>query len=119
VVKTVWELLDGLHPETASHEKLITFVKDRPEHNSRYSLCVEKMKEETGRGTGIKFEEGMRKTVEWYLMGEDWLRDKIKYMSNSEKNLRKYLIGCIYSFKTLLNLSDFSGNFGFRIIQKE
>jgi len=74
VVKTVWELLDGLHPETASHEKLITFVKDRPEHNSRYSLCVEKMKEEIEWEARVKFEKVIAKTVEWYMGNQKWLR---------------------------------------------
>ena len=46
---------------------MITFVKDRPGHDYRYSLCVEKTKKEIGWEAGTKFEDGVRKTVEWCL----------------------------------------------------
>ena len=67
MVKTICKLLDELHPKTAPHEELITFVKDRPGHDYRYSLCVDKTKREIGWEAGVKFEDGVRKTVEWCL----------------------------------------------------
>ena len=49
-------------------ESLITFVKDRPGHDERYSMNYSKMKKELGWSPSVTFEEGMRETVDWYKL---------------------------------------------------
>ncbi|SMP13903.1 dTDP-glucose 4,6-dehydratase [Desulfurobacterium pacificum] len=59
-------------------ESLITFVEDRPGHDFRYSLNTEKIEKEIGWKAKIKFEEGIEKTVKWYLDNMDWVNRKVK-----------------------------------------
>jgi dTDP-glucose 4,6-dehydratase len=61
-------------PEGAN-EKLITFVKDRAGHDLRYAIDSTKLKEELGWVPSVTFEEGLEKTVEWYLSNEAWLEN--------------------------------------------
>ncbi|WP_457640399.1 dTDP-glucose 4,6-dehydratase [Persephonella sp.] len=61
-------------------EDLIEFVKDRPGHDFRYSLNTEKIEKEIGWKAKIKFEEGIEKTVKWYLDNIDWVERKLKYL---------------------------------------
>lgn len=68
--KVVDELLD--RPE-GSAEKLITFVKDRAGHDHRYAIDTSFIKEKLGWEPSIQFEEGLKKTAEWYLNNEAWL----------------------------------------------
>ena len=71
VVKIICQLLEELAPNKPNHikyyEDLITFVKDRPGHDVRYSLDCSKIHAELGWQPQITFEQGLRKTVEWYL----------------------------------------------------
>jgi dTDP-glucose 4,6-dehydratase len=53
--------------------KLITFVKDRAGHDMRYAIDATKLKNDLGWMPSLQFEEGLEKTVEWYLANEDWL----------------------------------------------
>jgi dTDP-glucose 4,6-dehydratase len=55
-------------------ESLIEFVDDRPGHDFRYSLNSDKIREETGWRAGVMFEEGIERTVKWYLENEGWWR---------------------------------------------
>src|SRR5690606_31371803 len=55
--------------------KLITFVKDRAGHDLRYAIDAEKLKRDLGWEPSLQFEEGLEKTVDWYLTNEDWLQD--------------------------------------------
>ena len=55
--------------------KLITFVKDRAGHDLRYAIDASKLKRELGWEPSLQFEEGLEKTVDWYLANEAWLRD--------------------------------------------
>jgi dTDP-glucose 4,6-dehydratase len=55
--------------------KLITFVTDRAGHDLRYAIDATKLKNELGWVPGITFEEGLEKTVDWYLANEEWLND--------------------------------------------
>ncbi len=57
-------------------EELIEFVEDRPGHDFRYSLNAEKAKRELGWEARVGFEEGMKRTVEWFLEHRDWLVEK-------------------------------------------
>ncbi|MBS1935510.1 MAG: dTDP-glucose 4,6-dehydratase [Bacteroidetes bacterium] len=55
--------------------KLITFVKDRPGHDLRYAIDATKLNKELGWKPSLQFEEGLEKTVDWYLKNEDWVND--------------------------------------------
>ncbi len=59
-------------PEGES-EKLITFVKDRAGHDMRYAIDATKLKNELGWEPSLQFEEGIEKTIDWYLANEAWL----------------------------------------------
>jgi dTDP-glucose 4,6-dehydratase len=54
--------------------KLITFVKDRPGHDLRYAIDATKLNKELGWQPSLQFEEGLAKTVDWYLQNEDWVK---------------------------------------------
>lgn len=55
--------------------KLITFVKDRPGHDLRYAIDPSKLIAETGWRPETSFEEGLEKTVDWYLTNQEWLKN--------------------------------------------
>lgn len=55
--------------------KLITFVKDRAGHDLRYAIDASKLERDLGWRPSLQFEEGLEKTVDWYLANEDWLND--------------------------------------------
>jgi dTDP-glucose 4,6-dehydratase len=56
-------------------EKLITFVTDRAGHDLRYAIDATKLKDELGWTPSITFEQGLEKTVDWYLNNEEWLNN--------------------------------------------
>jgi dTDP-glucose 4,6-dehydratase len=60
-------------PEGTS-AKLITFVKDRPGHDLRYAIDATKLNKELGWKPSLQFEEGLEKTVDWYLANEEWVK---------------------------------------------
>ena len=70
LIKTVDRLLG--RPEGAS-EKLITYVTDRAGHDLRYAIDSTKLKNELGWEPSLHFEEGIEKTVKWYLDNQEWL----------------------------------------------
>jgi dTDP-glucose 4,6-dehydratase len=74
VVKLLCKIMDKKlgRPEGTS-EKLITFVKDRAGHDLRYAIDSTKLQNELGWKPSVQFEEGLEKTVDWYLANEDWL----------------------------------------------
>ncbi|SFC88051.1 dTDP-glucose 4,6-dehydratase, partial [Parapedobacter composti] len=55
--------------------KLITFVKDRAGHDLRYAIDASKLKHDLGWEPSLQFEEGLERTVDWYLANEEWLQD--------------------------------------------
>ena len=59
--------------EEGDSAKLITYVKDRPGHDLRYAIDAAKVIAETGWRPQVTFEEGLEKTVDWYLANQDWL----------------------------------------------
>ncbi|WP_457623846.1 dTDP-glucose 4,6-dehydratase [Persephonella sp.] len=63
-------------------ESLVTFVKDRPGHDFRYSLNTEKIEKEIGWKAKVRFEEGVDRTVRWYLDNMQWIEKKLKYLKN-------------------------------------
>ena len=70
VIKTVDRLLGRSEGEDMD---LITYVTDRPGHDARYAIDSRKLKEELGWEPSLQFEEGIEKTVRWYLEHQDWL----------------------------------------------
>lgn len=58
-------------------EKLITFVKDRAGHDLRYAIDSSKLQRELGWKPSLQFEEGLEKTVDWYLANEKWLNNVV------------------------------------------
>ena len=74
LVRTICAHLDDLRPEAAPHDRLITFVTDRPGHDRRYAIDPTRIRTELGWRPSVTVEEGLRKTVEWYLDHEDWWR---------------------------------------------
>ena len=55
-------------------EQLITYVKDRAGHDLRYAIDATKLKEELGWMPSLQFEEGLSKTIDWYLNNQEWLQ---------------------------------------------
>ena len=56
-------------------QKLISFVKDRPGHDLRYAIDASKINNDLGWKPSITFEEGLSKTIDWYLENKSWLND--------------------------------------------
>ncbi|MGA9814375.1 MAG: dTDP-glucose 4,6-dehydratase, partial [Terriglobales bacterium] len=77
VVETICTILDHSCPgdPAVPHRKLISFVKDRPGHDRRYAIDARKIERELGWKPRESFETGMRKTVDWYLQNEEWVKD--------------------------------------------
>ena len=72
MIKTVDQLLGR---EKGTSEKLITYVTDRAGHDLRYAIDSTKLKEELGWEPSLQFEEGIEKTVKWYLDNKEWLEN--------------------------------------------
>ena len=75
LVKTLCGILDYLHPrDEGSYADLITFVTDRPGHDARYAIDPNRIRNELGWRPSVTLEEGLEKTVQWYLDNENWWR---------------------------------------------
>jgi dTDP-glucose 4,6-dehydratase len=72
LVRLICAILDELRPERAPHDRLVTFVTDRPGHDLRYAIDDRKLREELGWAPQESLESGLRKTVLWYLGNEAW-----------------------------------------------
>lgn len=77
--------------EKGESGKLITFVKDRAGHDIRYAIDSSKIQNELGWKPSLTFEEGLEKTVDWYIQNEEWLNNVIsgKYESYYEEQYQK------------------------------
>ncbi len=74
LVNFLCDLLDKkLNRESGTSASLITYVKDRAGHDQRYAIDASKISAELGWKPSIKFEEGLEKTVDWYLNNQDWV----------------------------------------------
>lgn len=65
---------DKLGRAAGESEKLITYVKDRPGHDLRYAIDASKINKELGWKPSVTFEQGLEKTIDWYLSNEEWLK---------------------------------------------
>lgn len=72
VVRRVCAIMDELHPEGGPHDRLITFVTDRPGHDARYAIDATKLETELGWKAQENFDTGIAKTVAWYLANDWW-----------------------------------------------
>jgi len=73
VVDTICAILDRLRPDGAPHDRLISFVKDRPGHDRRYAIDARRIETELGFRPSETFETGIEKTVRWYLDNPEWV----------------------------------------------
>ncbi|MDR6762492.1 dTDP-glucose 4,6-dehydratase [Flavobacterium sp. 2755] len=76
LVKLLCNLMDKKLGRTiGSSQELITYVKDRPGHDLRYAIDATKINRDLGWKPSVTFEEGLEKTINWYLSNEDWLQN--------------------------------------------
>ncbi len=73
IVKMICAVLDKRFPEAAPHERLITFVKDRPGHDFRYDIDTAKIERELGWQPSYSLTDGLEETVDWYLSHGAWI----------------------------------------------
>ena len=75
LVRTLCAILDAKRPkESGSYAEQITFVADRPGHDARYAIDPARIRKELGWRPSVTVEEGLARTVQWYLDNEDWWR---------------------------------------------
>ena len=76
LIRLLCRIMDQkLGRDTGNSEQLITFVTDRAGHDLRYAIDATKLKNELGWEPSLQFEEGLEKTVDWYLANENWLNE--------------------------------------------
>lgn len=74
LVRTLCQLMDRkLDRAPSTSEQKITFIKDRPGHDLRYAIDSSKLQQELGWEPSLQFEEGLEKTVDWYLANPEWV----------------------------------------------
>ena len=75
LVKLLCRLMDEkLGNPAGTSEQLITYVKDRPGHDRRYAIDASKINRELGWKPSVTFEEGLSRTIDWYLANTEWLQ---------------------------------------------
>jgi dTDP-glucose 4,6-dehydratase len=74
IVRRICALMDEMHPEGAPHDRLISFVADRPGHDARYAIDPSRIHAELGWSPSLTLDEGLRRTVRWFLDNEAWWR---------------------------------------------
>ncbi len=89
LVRLLLKLLREMRPELGNPEELITFVTDRPGHDWRYALNTAKIERELGWRPQVDLEEGLRRTLSWYLAHQDWL-ERVRSGAYREYLRRQY-----------------------------
>ncbi len=74
LIRKICALLDELRPAGAPHDTLITHVTDRPGHDARYAINPTRIRTELGWRPSVTLDQGLRRTVEWFLANEAWWR---------------------------------------------
>lgn len=74
LIKTICTLLDRMRPSQKPYASLITHVADRPGHDQRYAIDPTRIRAELGWQPSVTLEQGLERTVRWYLDNEDWWR---------------------------------------------
>ncbi len=78
LIRLLCRIMDSkLNRSSGESEKLISFVTDRAGHDLRYAIDSNKLQKELGWKPSVTFEEGLGKTVDWYLMNEEWLQNVV------------------------------------------
>ena len=78
LIKELCRQMDSkLNRKPGTSEKLISFVKDRAGHDMRYAIDATKLKTELGWEPSLQFEEGLSKTIDWYLNNKKWLSNVV------------------------------------------
>ncbi|MEY5038045.1 MAG: hypothetical protein RL472_1151 [Pseudomonadota bacterium] len=72
LVRTICAVLDRLRPKTTPYADQITFVTDRPGHDARYAIDPTRIRTELGWRPSVTVEQGLERTVQWYLDNEAW-----------------------------------------------
>ncbi len=85
LVRKICALLDARRPDAAPHDRLITFVADRPGHDLRYAIDPARIRAELGWRPSVTLEEGLAHTVDWYLANEVWWRPLMKRQGVGER----------------------------------
>ncbi len=86
LVESICALMDKLSPQSSAHADLIEYVTDRPGHDLRYAIDASKIEQELGWRPTTSVDEGLSKTVEWYLQNE-WWWDGIRKRGFDDKRL--------------------------------
>ena len=88
IVSTICKILDEKIPSNKidSYKELITFVKDRPGHDFRYAIDASKIKKHLNWSPRYTFEDGIKKTIDWYIKYKDWWENL--YISERLGNLK-------------------------------
>jgi len=92
LVKILCQMMDlKLGRDLETSIQLITYVKDRPGHDLRYAIDASKINRELGWSPSVTFEQGLEKTINWYLSNEDWLKNVTsgEYQKYYEKQYQK------------------------------
>ncbi len=92
IVRQICAILDEFHPDGAPHERLITYVTDRPGHDRRYAMDITKIQSELGWTPRHDLTSGLRATIEWYLSHPEWvaaIAQQSGYNDWLEKNYAK------------------------------
>ena len=74
LVHRICAILDSKRPDAAPHARLIEFVTDRPGHDLRYAIDATRIRKELGWRPSVTLDQGLARTVDWYLENEDWWR---------------------------------------------
>jgi len=74
LVRKICAILDRKRPDAAPHAGLIEFVTDRPGHDLRYAIDATRIRSELGWKPSVTLDEGLERTVDWYLANESWWR---------------------------------------------
>jgi dTDP-glucose 4,6-dehydratase len=89
IVHTICAVMDELHPQGAPHKQLIQYVADRPGHDRRYAMAIDKIRSELGWQPRQTLASGLYKTVSWYLENPAWvaaIRARSDYQTWMQKN---------------------------------
>ena len=85
LVRTICALLDEMAPKATPYADQITFVTDRPGHDARYAIDPSRIRKELGWRPSVTVEEGLRRTVRWYLDNEAWWRPLLNRQGVGER----------------------------------
>ena len=85
LVRTICALLDEMAPKPTPYADQITFVTDRPGHDARYAIDPTRIRDELGWRPSVTVEEGLRRTVRWYLDNDAWWRPLLERKGVGER----------------------------------